>query len=253
MVAAPAAGDAVRRAKELPALKIGLHVVLADGWAASSPLDIPGLSDARGWLNDRMVVNGLRFFALPSVRRQLEAEIRRQFEAFQRTGLLLDHVNAHKHFHLHPTLLSMLLRIGREFGVAAVRVPAEPAWFQPQGGAGFGRRVGTALLDPWLALMKSRLRNAGIAHNDQVFGLARSGRMDEDTLLEILGRLPPGATEIYLHPATLSGGGIAASMSGYRHADELRALLSTRVKEAVRASGAQLGGFRDLIDARSGA
>ena len=33
MVGAPAAADAVRRARELPGLRVGLHLVLADGWS----------------------------------------------------------------------------------------------------------------------------------------------------------------------------------------------------------------------------
>jgi len=56
---------------------------------------IPALADGAGRMNSRMFVNGVRFFAFPGVRRQLEAEIRAQFAAFARTGLALDHVNVH--------------------------------------------------------------------------------------------------------------------------------------------------------------
>jgi chitin disaccharide deacetylase len=64
--------------------------------------------------------------------------------------------------------------------------------------------------------------------------------------------LPHGGTEIYLHPAVRSGEAIAPSMRGYRHADELAALLSERVKKAIAASGAARGGFRDLASALGG-
>src|ERR1700730_9995223 len=236
MVAAPAAADAIRRARELPRLRVGLHLVLADGSAMLTPDLIPDLADQAGRMNSRMFVNGVRFFAFPGVRRQLEAEIRAQFSAFARTGLTLDHVNVHKHFHLHPTLLDMLLRIGREYGVTAVRVPDEPLWFAARGGPGFAS-ANAALLAPWIALMKRRLRMAQVPYNDRIFGIAASGAMDEAKLLEIIDRLPPGVTEIYLHPATESGGTIASSMSTYRHADELAALLSDRVRGAIAAGG----------------
>ncbi len=250
MMAAPATADAVRRARALPHLRVGLHLVLADGCAVLAPRLIPALADRDGRIDDRMFVNGLRYFALPSVRRQLEAEIRAQFTAFARTGLGLDHVNAHKHFHLHPSLLEMLLRVGRDFGVSAVRVPDEPLWISARGGAWFTGLTGAALLRPWLALMRRRLRAAGVLHNDRIFGIACSGCMDESTLLEILARLPPGATEIYLHPATQSGLAIDSSMARYRHADELAALLSTRVRAAVAAAGVSQGGYGDLLRAR---
>jgi hopanoid biosynthesis associated protein HpnK len=245
MVAAPAADDAIRRARKLPQLRVGLHLVLADGQAMLEPHLIPALADPAGRMNSRMFANGVRFFALPSVRRQLEAEIRSQFSAFARTGLPLDHVNAHKHFHLHPTLLEMLLRIGGEFGVSAVRVPDEPLWFAARGGAWLAG-VNSVLLKPWLALMKRRLRAAGMLHNDRIFGIAASGAMDEAKLLAVLSRLPPGVTEIYLHPATSSGRVIDPSMSGYAHADEFAALLSPRIRDAIAAANVGHGGYGDV-------
>ena len=245
MVGAPAVEDAVRRARELPRLRVGLHLVLADGFAVLPRRQIPDLVDEQGRFGDGMWLDGVRYFALPSLRKQLEAEIRDQFAAFARTGLVLDHVNAHKHFHLHPTLLSMIVRIGREFGMNAVRVPHEPFGF-----AGAGAAAGAAFLTPWIALMKARLRAAGIAHNDRVFGIASTGRLDERVLLNILERLPPGVTEIYLHPAAHSQTPITPTMSHYRHTEELAALLSRRVAAAVAATGAACGGYRDFLSAR---
>lgn len=229
MVAAPAVADAVARAKQNPGLAIGLHVVLADGLAVLPPAQIPDLVDAQGVFDANMVRNGVRFFFLPHVRRQLAAEIRAQFEAFAATGLVLDHANAHKHFHLHPTILSLMLSIGKEYGLHAIRLPSEP---------GMG-----PWLRPWLALMRWRMSNAGIAYNDQVFGLRHSGGMDESILLDILHKLPEGLSEIYLHPA--SHGKLTPSMADYRHADELAALLSPRVREAVIKHCQLCNGFSD--------
>ena len=243
MVGAPAAADAIRRAHELPQLRVGLHLVLADGFSVLPRREIPDLVDEQGRFGDGMWLDGVRYFALASLQRQLEAEIRAQFAAFARTGLVLDHVNAHKHFHLHPTLLKMIVRIGREFGMNAVRVPHEPLWFA---GGGAGAMASTAFLTPWVALMKARLRAGGISYNDRVFGIASTGRLDEAVLLGILARLPEGVTEIYLHPATHSAAPITPTMSDYRHADELAALLSERVAAAVAATGAARGGYRDI-------
>src|ERR1700688_3184743 len=113
----------------------------------------------------------------------------------------------------------------------------------------FGSRrvaAGAVLLGPWIAFMKRRLRAARMLHNDRLFGVAASGAMDEAKLLTILARLPPGITEIYLHPAALSGRAIAESMSGYRHAEELAALLSPRVRAAIAAGEFGHGGYTDL-------
>ncbi len=244
MVGAAAAGDAVRRARSLPNLRVGLHLVLADGDALLAPALIPALADAAGWMDGRMFSRGVRFFALPRVRRQLEAEIRAQFSAFARTGLALDHVNVHKHFHLHPTLLEILLRIGREFGASAVRVPDEPLWFAVRHG-GWTAGAAAALLTPWVALMKARLHAAAITHNDRIFGIAASGVMDESKMLQAIDRLPTGVTELYLHPAT-AGSIVSPSMRRYRHGDELAALLSPRVRAAIVAAKIGHGGYADV-------
>ncbi len=239
MVGAPAVQDAARRARALPDLHVGLHLTLADGRAVLPRRQIPDLVDADNRFHDNMVSAGWRFFALPRVRVQLAAEIRAQFSAFAALGLRLDHLDAHKHFHLHPTVLSLIVRIGRDFGLQAVRVPAEPGL------------TTSRLLAPWLALMRARLRRARLASNDQIFGLAHSGAMNESRLLQILRRLPAGVTEIYLHPATESGGTIAASMPQYRHQDELAALLSPAVRAAVGAPGIRLGGYGDIAAFRA--
>ena len=126
MVAAPAAADAVARAHRLALLRVGLHLVLIDGSPILSPDELDGLVDRDGRFDDNPLRAGLRFFFRPGARRHLAAEIRAQFEAFRATGLALDHVNAHKHMHLHPTVARLVVEIGRDYGLRAVRVPAEP-------------------------------------------------------------------------------------------------------------------------------
>ncbi|GAB3463822.1 hopanoid biosynthesis-associated protein HpnK [Massilia terrae] len=240
MVAGPAAADAVARARANPGLRVGLHLVLADGRAMLPPRAIPDLVDSKGQFGSRMARDGVRIFFLPKVRRQLANEIRAQFEAFAATGLALDHANAHKHFHLHPTVLALMIQIGREFGLRAVRLPREaglPPW-----------------LRPWLALLEHRLDAAGIAHNDYMIGLRQTGHFDEPRLLAALQHLPAsGVGEIYLHPARQSGAVITASAASCRHADELAALISPRVRaarEQLRGKGFRFGGFADLAAPR---
>nr|WP_240975269.1 hopanoid biosynthesis-associated protein HpnK [Paraburkholderia aromaticivorans] len=233
MVGAPAVQDAVERASRLPGLRVGLHLVLADGSATLSRDTIPALVDAHGSFGNNMVRDGFRFFFLPHVRQQLAKEIRAQFEAFARTGLPLDHVNTHKHFHVHPTVLALILEIGKEYGMRAMRLPFDvnaPLW-----------------LKPWVSHMRARLDHANIVHNDYVVGIAHTGQLDESTLLDAIARLPAGVGEIYCHPATGGGGPLTVGMKSYRHADELAALTSTRVAAALDAAGTVRGGFADLF------
>jgi hopanoid biosynthesis associated protein HpnK len=245
MVGAPWASQAVRIAQQLPDLRVGLHVVLADGHSVLSKQQIPDLVDDAGHFRNGMLTDSVRFYSHPRVREQVGAEIRAQFDAFARTGLPLDHVNAHKHFQLHPGVLAMITTIGRDYGAFAVRVPEEPLWFAKWAG-GLSSLAGSVCLLPWLGLMRKRLRSRGLLCNDHVFGIACTGRLDEQVMLAILARLPPGATEIYMHPAADVEKPITPSMARYRHMDELAALLSPRVAAAVAATRATVGGYSDL-------
>jgi hopanoid biosynthesis associated protein HpnK len=238
MVGAPAAADAVARARLLPGLRVGLHLVLVDGRPVSPVAEVPALIGSDSEFDRNLARAGVRFFFLPKARAELRREIRAQFEAFRATGLALDHVNAHKHMHLHPSVAGLILEIGRDYGMKAVRVPDEPAASLRR--AFPGERYPTPLYQPWIERLRRRLRRAGLRVNDHIFGLAWSGHMTEDRLLRLLPHLPAGVSEIYFHPGAHRSPRLAAAMPDYRHVEELATLLSPAVREAIPAHGIDL-------------
>lgn len=252
MVGEAAAADAVDRAYRLPDLKVGLHVVLVEGRPILPPEEIPDLVDATGRFSGDMVTAGIKFFFLPKVRRQLAREIGAQFAAFARTGLPLDHVDAHKHFHLHPTIAKLIIAIGRKFGARAMRLPFEPA--APIAAAGDSEAVaglGPTALRLWTLQLGRAIRRAGLVSNDRFFGLAWSGAMTEARLLRLIPHLPDGVSEIYFHPAQATNAHLAQTMPSYHHEEELAALLSPRVRTALAAGGIVRTSFTALAEAAS--
>jgi hopanoid biosynthesis associated protein HpnK len=235
MVGAPAAADAVARARRI-GLPVGLHLVLVDGAPVSPPRAVPAITGRDGRFLDDEVRAGIRFFLHPAARRQLAAEVRAQFAAFRATGLALDHVNGHKHVQLHPTVARLAVEIGREFGMRAMRLPAEPVG--PLRRAFPAETYRAPAYGFAVAALRRRLRRAGVTANDQVFGLAWSGAMTEARILALLPHLPAGVSEIYAHPATTSG-----TVPGYRHEDELAALVSPEVRRQLDALGVELTSF----------
>jgi hopanoid biosynthesis associated protein HpnK len=222
MVAGPAAADAVRRAHRLPDLRVGLHLVVIEGPAVLRHAEIPDLVDERGWFPATQFRLGLRYAVRPRVRRQLAAEIHAQFATFAATGLRLAHADAHKHMHLHPTVGRLMLEIGSAFGLARVRVPAEP----PAVLARCGTRVspGARALYHWTRLLRRQVRAAGMATTEHCFGIAWSGHMTEDRLTRLLRELPQGESEIYLHPGVARDALLRQLMPDYEHEAELAAL-----------------------------
>ncbi len=223
MVAGPAAADAVRRARALPSLRVGLHLVVIEGPAVLPHSAIPDLVDAEGQFPSDQLRLGMKYFFRPRVRRQLAAEIRAQFATFAATELTLDHANAHKHMHLHPTVGRMMIGIGREFGLRAIRIPAEP----PAVMARCGTRVGFGghAMYRWTALLRRQALAAGMEVNDHCFGLAWSGHMTPARLRSLIPALPEGRNEVYFHPAASKNGLLCRLMPDYEHETELAALL----------------------------
>lgn len=232
------------RAKRLPGLRVGLHLVLVEGRSVLPAAELPDLVDVSGRFRAGMAWAAAKMSFLPAARRQLWAEVAAQFAAFRATGLALDHVNAHKHFHLHPTILDPVLAVGRDFGLRAIRIPAEPARviaaIEPS-----SRR---ALIEPLrlgAAMMRRKAGRAGVAFPDQVFGLAWSGAMSAARIAALIERLPAGVSEIYTHPAT--GDGFPGHAPGYRYRDEFDALTDRRVIAALRAADLRTGGYGDCL------
>jgi hopanoid biosynthesis associated protein HpnK len=243
MVSAPAAADAVERARRMPSLRVGLHLVLVEAWPTLPAADLPDLTDANGLMRADMGRLGFDFAAKPAARRQLAAEIAAQFEAYRATGLPLDHVNAHKHFHVHPLIAGAVLAIGARYGMRALRVPREPRDLLRR--AEPGTRPRPALdIAPWSALLAVRARQAGLLIPDRTLGLAWSGAMTPERVAGLLCHLPEGLTELYTHPAT--GGGFPGEAPGYAYAAERDALVAVATRDALARSGASSGGFSDF-------
>jgi hopanoid biosynthesis associated protein HpnK len=226
MVSGEAADDAVARARRLPGLGVGLHIVLADGRPVLPPEQVPALVGPDGWFHPSMVRTAFAIALSPSARAQMRAEVAAQFAAFADTGLALDHVNAHKHFHLHPMIAAAILAEGRRHGLPAIRMPAQS---------------GTGMMEHWARFLGRRWRKHGVATNDNVAGLSQTGAFTADRMTQALNALPEGLTELYTHPATADV--YPGSAPNYLYRAELAALTDPGVIAALRASGAQTGPF----------
>ena len=189
MVAGPAAADAVRRARAMPTLRVGLHLVAIEGPSVLPPRWPCPRSRIGRLLSGRPAWPGPAIFRVPRARRELAAEIEAQFVAFAATGLRS----------IMPTRTStciftrwsgrLLIRVGlasRPGGACAS--PAEPPSVLRslrRDAAVVGR--GAVWLD---RLLRWRCRQAGLQVNDHCFGIAWSGRMNSERLLRLVRQLP---------------------------------------------------------------
>lgn len=236
MVGGEAFDEAVAIARRHPRLGVGLHLTLVCGRAVLGPGKLPGLVDVRGCFSDNAPWSGFRYWALPSLREPLRAELTAQFEKFHATGLVLDHVNGHLHLHLHPVILDLLREHAREWRIQRMRLTRDSLRISRRTSSGFwAYRLGHAAIFGCLSRrarpVLARLR---IRHTDAVFGLLQDGRVDAGFLRRLLPLLPVGDLELYSHP----------SLDGCRH--EFEALIDPGVIGQVRELGIELVRYQDL-------
>ena len=245
MVTAPAADHAIENAKNLPELNVGLHLVLSNGKAKLPQSEIPKLINHIGEFHTSEFYSGVKYFFDIKTRQQLKKEIRAQFEAFSKTGLKLDHVNAHNHMHLHPTIFNLIIKIGYDYNLTAIRIPNEP----PLNSIVDNKKEFMVRYFRWIFFMlftffmKKKCKKNNIVFNDIIFGLHDTGHMNIEKLIRINPHITNGITEIYAHPATKNIHNNQIAMNNDESEAEYKALIHARTKRAIKKFDIRLSGF----------
>ena len=123
MVNADATDEAIALARAHSSLKVGLHLVLVDGFAVLPKKEIPDLVDETQRFSDRPASSGLRYFLSKRIKRQLVQECKAQIEKFLDNGLKMDHLNSHHHLHIHPSVANIVVALAGQYHIPAVRLP----------------------------------------------------------------------------------------------------------------------------------
>jgi chitin disaccharide deacetylase len=243
MVTTPAFAEAVDLVRtRVPALGVGLHLDLITG----RPLaEVPTLVDGRTGLFHplaelaRRAVTGR--VSAADVRRECEAQI----AALVAAGITPTHLDSHRHSHALPGILPAVLASAASAGIRIVRRPLDaPVIDDPAASAKM-----LVLHAAWRAAERG-VDAAGrelIARAPRFRGIALQGAPDLGRrLMALLDRLPPGATELMLHPGYDDA--ILAAQDPYRaeRERELAVLTSSIVRGRLGRGDIRLVTFRDL-------
>jgi chitin disaccharide deacetylase len=254
MVNERAASQAVVMAKSNPGLAVGLHLALVAGRAALTHSEIPHITDTNGDFTASPFRAGVHYYFSPAARREIRREMRAQFERFAATGLRFSHVDGHTHLHQHPVIFNELIELCEEFGVRRVRVVKGEIRLSLK----LDRKnlpgkliLGTVynLLGRWC---ERRLCGRDFVMPQKVYGLLQTGEMNEDCLLgliELIGRshgeFDAASGEIYSHPLAFDADE-AAKCENPGGGRELKALISARVKNAIKTRGLRPATYETL-------
>jgi predicted glycoside hydrolase/deacetylase ChbG (UPF0249 family) len=114
---------ALEYARDCDRVSFGVHLTLADDWLArpvAPAQTVPGLVTRGGKLLPTNAVRARALFGPLSVD-QLEREIGAQLDTVARRGIVISHVDSHRHLHKWPKIRQALVRVLPRYGISRVR------------------------------------------------------------------------------------------------------------------------------------
>ncbi|MHC4086870.1 MAG: carbohydrate deacetylase, partial [Planctomycetota bacterium] len=126
MVNMPAAEKAVKIAKKLPSLGVGVHLNLTEGWPISKDPCISRLLDSDGQFAHSPFKLSLLSLAGNKIREAIRTELAAQIQWVIDHGLKPTHLDSHNHIHSFPALFSIVCQSARSFQIPAIRWTFEP-------------------------------------------------------------------------------------------------------------------------------
>lgn len=233
---------AAKHAKE-KGLACGLHLNLTNESPISDPKTITTLVDAQG---NFLGNTGLRrvLDAGEYDPQHLEREIRAQVEwTFDHYGYP-SHVSGHRHIHIHPAVMPLLVPILERYAIRWIRLPVET--LPPHGyHITEAETQHVEALNAQATDAAKLLAGTTLGHADHFRGETLLGNASKKNLRHILARLPEGTTELMTHPSSPSAYGTTFDLDPQR-ITELQMLLDPELPTLLAERKIELATYADL-------
>lgn len=220
----PAFRDAVRLAKRVPSLGVGVHCNLIDGK--------PFVLDSFG----RDVVVRAALGLIPQ--REIEEEFREQFSMVDRV-LPVTHADAHQHVGVFPRIRGALMTVAKEFGVRKLRLPLErDVWFSSS-------LWKLAVVNSQALVTRMYYKREGFLFPEQFFGLLSTGRFGVADFERVVPKVV-GTAELCVHPGVKEERVLRGDFLEKSRPLEFAALVDPRMKEILSRYDVSLVHYGDI-------
>ena len=229
MAVGEALEDAVRRARALPYLDIGLHFTLWD--SSGKPLSFRQLPGR--WLRGE----------LPT--REMAGQLRQQLDLLMRVHRLsLSHIVAHRHVQAFPPVMRVVCAIAMEYGIPTVRLPYDMT--PPPHVVYHEKRISVAALRAAARLAGRYITAYNLRTTDHCGGLALEGRLTAPALSSYLRHVRSGITEIVCHPGVDNRVLRQAFGGDFDWERDLQAVCDEAVHSYLKSGQIQLATWHDV-------
>jgi hopanoid biosynthesis associated protein HpnK len=236
----PAADEAVKMAKQLPNLGVGVHLNLLEGRPLSKDNCIDCLLNAEGSFAFSPAKLSLLSVCRRKIRNAIRAELAAQIQWVIDNGLKPTHLDSHKHIHSFPTIFPIVCDLARRFEIAAIRFTLEPKkllampWPLPSEG---GRKRARAVR---IMAKINRIQNSAFLKTDVLLGIAHTGKIDVNFFKAVALYNSAATAEVMTHPGFADGLDPRQTRLLHQRKVELQALCSERTKQYFKDAGIKL-------------
>jgi chitin disaccharide deacetylase len=246
---------AVCLAKQSPRLGVGCHIVLVDGVPVLEPSQVQSLLQASGSTHFRDGIG--KFGALAVLGRlapdEIEAEAVAQIRKIQSAGVIVTHLDSHKHTHLFPHVLRPLLMAAKACGIRAIRNPFERLHGSQLAASPsmWKRWIEVGVLRSFAKQFRESVQQAGLFTPDGTLAIVATGTLNEHLLRLMIDNLPEGTWEFVCHPG-YNDADLQVVHTRLREAreEELRILTSPATRDLLTTHGIEIISFLDVIAAQ---
>jgi len=251
MATGRAFANAAELIKSVPKLSVGCHVVLTDGEPVLDAKQIPSLTTGANF-RDGMTTFASRAIAGRLDASEITAEATAQIRKIQSAGIVVSHVDTHKHTHLFPHILRPLLRAAADCGVRAIRNPFGPRL--PLRSSNLLGRPGlwtryleVRILGGFAGKFREAVDREGFTTPDGTLGIVVTGALDQTLFLAIARSIPEGTWEFVCHPG-YNDADLLAGKTRLRESreTELRVLTLPASRDVLAQQGVELISYREL-------
>jgi predicted glycoside hydrolase/deacetylase ChbG (UPF0249 family) len=243
--------EAAQLAGTVPKLSIGCHVVLTDGDPLLPGEQLPTLTSA-GHFRDGMVAFAARAIGGRMHDEEIADEATAQIRKLQSAGIVVSHVDTHKHTHLFPRILRPLLSAAAACGVRRVRNPFGPRLpmrsnhLLARPGL-WARYAEVRVLGGFAGKFREAVDREGFTTPDGTLGIVVTGALDETLFYAIARAIPEGTWEFVCHPG-YDDADLEASKTRLRASreTELRVLTLPAAREVLDSQGIELISYHEL-------
>jgi predicted glycoside hydrolase/deacetylase ChbG (UPF0249 family) len=201
----PAAQQAIKIARQLPTLGVGVHLNLFEG----KPVSKNACVDCLLAIDGQFAYSPSRLSLLSAVKREIRnaiaTELAAQIQWAIDNGLKPTHLDSHKHIHSFPAIYPMVCELAKSFKIPAIRWPFEPKqvcrkpWpFPPEGG-----RKRAAIVRAMAKI--NQKQNPTFIKTQAVLGIAHTGKIDINFLKTAALQDFAETVEIITHPGFIDG------------------------------------------------